>query len=64
MAFRKSSVIPAVNRRRRRSTSISSQASFSALSRVNWAARLHQADIAFLNQIEELQATVNLFLRD
>jgi formate dehydrogenase len=35
MAFRKSTVIPAVNRRRRRNTSISSQASFSALSRVN-----------------------------
>jgi len=26
--------------------------------------RLRQADIAFLNQIEELQATVNVFLRD
>src|SRR6516225_1481833 len=26
--------------------------------------RLHQADIAFLDQIEELQATVDVFLRD
>jgi hypothetical protein len=28
------------------------------------ADRLHQADIAFLNQNEGLQATVNVFLRD
>src|SRR5215471_12122484 len=26
--------------------------------------RLHQADIAFLNQVEEMQATVDVFLRD